>query len=229
MNTDYTIHDEPEHEEISVLLPWYVNGTLAEFDRQRVDLHLRNCEACREDLQRERYVYGQMATDIGVEYMPGPSLKRLQAKLDDLGAPTLADAAAPAERSGRRTLRWQGALAASVAAMAVVLGLSALSRWMPMSTPAFQPNYYTVTTAAARPPDEVIRAVFSPTITLVELQEILDESQLRIISGPTEAGVYSLAATSARPVDSSLAMLRQHPTVRFAESTQPLTGAGAVR
>jgi hypothetical protein len=55
---------------------------------------------------------------------------------------------------------------------------------------------------------------------LVELQTILDEAQLRIISGPTEAGVYALAATSTRPVDFSLLLLRRHSVVRFAESTQ---------
>jgi hypothetical protein len=72
----------------------------------------------------------------------------------------------------------------------------------------------------------VIRAVFLPTITLVELQAILDEAQLRIISGPTEAGVYSLAANSRRPVSTSLALLRGHPKVRFAESTRPSLGPG---
>ena len=80
--------------------------------------------------------------------------------------------------------------------------------------------YHTVTSAAPRAPDEVIRAVFSPAITLVELQAILDEAQLRIISGPTEAGVYSLAATSERPVTASLSLLRRHTSVRFAESTR---------
>jgi hypothetical protein len=72
----------------------------------------------------------------------------------------------------------------------------------------------------------VIRAVFAPTITLVELQAILDEAQLRIISGPTEAGVYSLAANSGQPVSTSLALLRGHPKVRFAESIQPSLGPG---
>jgi hypothetical protein len=62
--------------------------------------------------------------------------------------------------------------------------------------------------------------VFAPTITLIELQAILDEAELRIVSGPSEAGVYSLAAKSNRPVRSSLALLRQHPTVRFAEQTR---------
>jgi hypothetical protein len=73
-------------------------------------------------------------------------------------------------------------------------------------------------------PNEVIRAVFAPTITLDELQSILDEAQLRIVSGPTEAGVYSLAANSSRSVSSSLALLRGHAKVRFAEGTQPSKG-----
>ena len=72
-----------------------------------------------------------------------------------------------------------------------------------------------------RPPDEVIRAVFSPTITLVELQAILEEAQLRIVSGPTEAGVYSLAAKSSRPVRSSLALLRQHSEGAFRRTDLP--------
>jgi hypothetical protein len=54
----------------------------------------------------------------------------------------------------------------------------------------------------------------------VELQAILDEAQLRIVSGPTEAGVYSLAANSDRPVTDSLSLLRRHASVRFAESTR---------
>jgi hypothetical protein len=110
--------------------------------------------------------------------------------------------------------------------MAVALSLLAADRWLRFRAPAAQPSYYTVTTAVPRPPGEVIRAVFSPSITLVELQSILDEAQLRIISGPTEAGVYSLAAKSGRPVSSSLALLRGHADVRFAEGTQTSTRAG---
>jgi hypothetical protein len=60
----------------------------------------------------------------------------------------------------------------------------------------------------------------------VELQTILDEAQLRIVSGPTEAGVYSLASNSTLTVRASLALLRQHSTVRFAEGTQPEPESG---
>jgi hypothetical protein len=222
-------HDDArEHREISALIPWYVNGSIGELERQRVDAHLVLCADCRDDLAHDRLVHEAMTAETAVEYMPAASLKRLQARLDTIDAPD-ADVPAEAPAADKRrggSMPWQGLMAASVAVMAVALSLLAADRWLQFRAHATQPNYYTVTTPATRPPDEVIRAVFAPTITLIELQAILDESQLRIISGPTEAGVYSLAANSRRPVSSSLAVLRAHAKVRFAESTQPSIGPG---
>jgi anti-sigma factor RsiW len=218
-----------EHREVSALLPWYVNGSIGEQDHQRVDAHLPACADCRHDLALEQHVYRAMTAETAVEYMPAASLKRLQARLDGIGAPEAANRAADARSAaspGRRSMPWPRLMAASIAVMAVALSLLAADQWLHFRAPATQPNYYTVTTAAPRPQGEVIRAVFSPTITLVELQSILDEAQLRIVSGPTEAGVYSLAAKSSRPVSSSLALLREHAKVRFAESTQASARAG---
>ena len=221
--------DAREHREISALIPWYVNGSIGELERQRVDAHLLLCAICRDDAAHDRRVYEEMTAETAVEYMPAASLKRLQARLDaiDAGADADVPAAVPATRRPRGgSVPWQGLMAASVAVMAVALSLLAADRWLQFRAHAAQPNYYTVTTPATHAPDEVIRAVFAPTITLVELQAMLDEAHLRIISGPTEAGVYSLAANSSRSVSSSLALLRAHAKVRFAESTQPSTGAG---
>jgi Putative zinc-finger len=222
-------HDALEHQDVSALIPWYINGSVDELGRQRVDAHLLLCVSCRDDLARDRRLYQVMTAEAAVEYMPATSLKRLQARLDAIdgatGTHVRADVAATDEPR-RRSMPWQGLIAASVAVMAVALSLLATDRWLQFRAHAAQPNYYTVTTPATHAPDEVIRAVFAPTITLVELQAILDEAQLRIISGPTEAGVYSLAANSHRPVTSSLALLRAHAKVRFAESTQPSMGPG---
>ena len=218
-----------EHQEILALLPWYVNGSIGEHERQRVDAHLILCTGCREDLAQEQRIYQGMIAETAVEYMPASSLKRLQARLDGVVGAASANVGAEvsaARRPGRRSTPWQGWMAASVAVMAVALSLLAADRWMQSPAHGLAPDYYTVTTPAAHAPGEVIRAVFSPTITLVELQAILDEAQLRIVSGPTEAGVYSLAANSRRPVSSSLALLREHPKVRFAESTRPRLGPG---
>ena len=247
MNTIRRSGDARAHEETSALIPWYVNGSIADSDRQRVDAHLLQCTQCRDELTQERRVYQGMSAESGVEYMPTASLKRLQARLDGAASAAAQASAAPVQaapvqaareeaaasavaaafiaRAGRRTVTWQGVMAASVAIMAVAVSLLAADRWTQWRTGAAAP-YRTVTVSTPRAANEVIRAVFIPTITLVELQGVLDQAGLRIVSGPTEAGVYALAANSNRPVSASLALLRAHAKVRFAESIQPSIGAG---
>ncbi len=86
-----------------------------------------------------------------------------------------------------------------------------------MSAELRRPITITVTTTAPQPANTAIRAVFAPTVTLSELQELLDDAHLKIVSGPTEAGVYSLAMSGSRSVDWSLQRLRGNEVVRFAE------------
>ena len=214
-----------EHEEVFGLLPWYLNGTIAERERQKVDEHLRGCAACRDQLTLEHEIYRAMSAESSLEFIPA-SFSHLQARLEAL-APETPAAHEPSPRqsasergtSRRRPMPWPRLAAASIAILALgLLTLFSADRWLQIR--ALPAEYRTVTTATPRAPDEVIRAVFSPAITLVELQEILDEAQLRIISGPTEAGVYSLAANSKQPVPVSLSLLRRHAAVRFAESTR---------
>lgn len=223
------IHDlslSGQHEEIFELFPWYLNGTIAEPGRQKVDEHVRVCAACREQLARERDIYQAMSAAPSLEYIPA-SFSRLQARLDALPAekaaapePSVRQSASRREMPRlRAAMPWPRLAAAAIVVLAVgLLSLVSADRWVQIA--ALPSAYRTVTTSPPRAPDEVIRAVFSPGITLVELQAILDEAQLRIISGPTEAGVYSLAATSSRPVTVSLSLLRRHESVRFAESTR---------
>jgi hypothetical protein len=232
----YERNPSGEHDEVFGLLPWYLNGTVAETERQKVDEHVRVCAACSAELARERGIYRAMSAESSLEFIPA-SFSRLQARLDSLPPGKLAELEPSALRSAspqgttrpRGRMPWARLAAASIAALALgSLGLVSVDRWMQIR--ALPSEYRTVTTPAPRPSDEVIRAVFSPAITLVELQAILDEAQLRIISGPTEAGVYSLAASSTRPVTVSLSQLRRHASVRFAESTRiDSRAAGAPR
>lgn len=215
---------QDSHQDASELLPWYVNGTLGDEERARLDAHLEACASCREDLRFEQQVHAGLHAPGGVEYMPAASLKKLQARLD--GAPAVPPVSAPAQpRTGRR-MPWAGLMAASVAALAVAVSMVAAQRLLQRAPSELPGSYYTVTATTRRPPDEVIRAVFAPELTLEQLQGVLDGAQLRIVSGPSEAGVYSLASTSSQPVAASLTTLRRDPAVRFAESTRVVTGSG---
>jgi hypothetical protein len=207
-----------EHHEVSALIPWYINETLGDRESQRVDSHLAACTVCRDDLAVQRRIREAIHAQPSVDYMPVASLKRLQARLDAQPAEPSVSQTLPAGERSFRAAPWRAWMAATAAGILVAVGLFGADHWLQMERQL--PNYRIVTNSIARPQGEVIRAVFAPTITLVELQSILDEAQLRIVSGPTEAGVYSLASNSTLTVRASLALLRQHPTVRFAEGTQ---------
>ncbi len=214
-----------EHEEAAALIPWYVNETLGVADRDKLGRHLLTCAACREDLALERHVRERMSVDGPLEFMPATSLNRLRGMLDGESRDRATDPVAV--RRARVSRHWQWMAAASFAGALAAAGLLMAGQWLPRAGSGNAPIFRTVTDSAARPHEEVVRAVFAPTITLVELQSLLDEAQLSIISGPTEAGVYSLAARSNLSVTTSLALLRRHPTVRFAESTAPPSAAPA--
>ena len=66
-----------------------------------------------------------------------------------------------------------------------------------------------------------MRVVLAPELSIGAMQQVLRRTQLQIVSGPTEAGVYTLGAVSgaaARPdLPVLLAQLRAQPGVRFAE------------
>jgi hypothetical protein len=218
MSNNRRSENSAEHQEVSALIPWYVSDTLAEPERHRVNVHVGSCAVCRDDLALHKHLFEGINAQPALDYMPMASLKRLQARLDAAQAQTASLPISPLEPS-RSDPPWRGWMAASIAVMAVAIGLLAADRWVQIEARERQPNYRTVTKEIPRPQGEVIRAVFSPSITLVELQTILDEAQLKIVSGPSEAGVYSLASNSTLTVRSSLALLRRHSTVRFAEET----------
>ena len=211
------------HQAVSELLPWYVNGTLGEEERARIDAHLAACATCRAALSFEQQVYASLHAPGGVEYMPAASLKKLQARLD--GAPAVPPVSPPAPRVSRR-MPWAGLMAACVAALAVAVSLLAAGRLTQRGPAELPGSYYTVTAATRRPPGEVIRAVFAPDLTVEQLQGVLDGARLRIVSGPSEAGVYSLASTTSQPVAASLTALRRSAAVRFAETTRVVTDSG---
>jgi hypothetical protein len=112
-------------------------------------------------------------------------------------------------------------LAASLVLLAVLVsGVIAMSH-VEQTGKTPPASYYTVTSPAPLVASEVIRAVFVPSITVAEMQSILNEAQLNIVAGPTPAGVYSLAKTGTRTVSESLLHLRNHPQVLFAEPSVP--------
>lgn len=231
------------HDEVWDRIPWLVNGRADDTERENIEAHLRLCEECRQEVAVQRQVMSTIANDKRIDVVPGAAFQRLWDRISadeddddqDLAtsqpippppavrltpAPVTRDSRARDSRSdprGRSMIRW---LAAAVIVEAV--GLMALTAALSSRDAESQPpaEYRTVTSAAPQAPRAIIRAVFSPTLKVSDLQQLLEKSGLQIVSGPTEAGVYTLAASSTvvhERTDTALSELRTHPAVRFAE------------
>ncbi|HET9209204.1 MAG TPA: zf-HC2 domain-containing protein, partial [Thermoanaerobaculia bacterium] len=77
-------HGERVHQRVWELLPWYVNGSLAERERERVETHLAACLRCQEEERVSRHMAGAMAR--GGETAPAPhpvQLQRMLARIEE--------------------------------------------------------------------------------------------------------------------------------------------------
>ena len=199
------------HGETWDLIPWLVNGRAQGPERQRAEAHLRDCEACRAELDTQRRLQAAMSQEASLDLLPAASLQRLHSKLD---AQATADARPQRAARSRSMLRW---LVAAVVVESIGLMFLSAALWR-QDVPSAP--YRTVTSAMEVTSGASIRAVFSPQLPVQELQTLLETSHLKIVAGPSEAGVYSLALpSSAGPhaIEMAVATLRAHPGVRFAE------------
>ena len=94
--------DSARHEEAWLALPWLANGRLSPAERDRIEPHVRECTACREEFAFQRMLCNVLTEPDRVTYAPGPSFRKLMERIDGT---------AP---SARQTRERASALAASV-------------------------------------------------------------------------------------------------------------------
>jgi anti-sigma factor RsiW len=202
-----------EHDAVQELLPWYVTGTLTPAESERVEGHLADCEACREDLAFERKLADGVAS-LPLNADDGWQAMKLR----------MAEEPPPARPNGavrllrrRVPLAWAmvGSLAASVALAVVLTGVR------PTATPAPQPTYHTLGSTAADAQGQVV-VLFRPDTTEQQMRVVLEAQDARLVDGPTAAGAYVLHFDSGKPED-AIKALRQSSEVVLAE---PLTNDG---
>jgi hypothetical protein len=110
------------HDRAFEVLPWLVNGTLANAEREAVEEHARTCIACRRELKQQRQLYAAALTRRTADVSVDAGFEQLDRELDATA------------RGGR--LRWPirytaaapfaVAAAAGVAVLAVLLWFTPL-------------------------------------------------------------------------------------------------------
>jgi hypothetical protein len=207
------------HRQAWDLIPWLVNGSASEEQRRSVEQHLADCVDCREEHAFQLSLWQAMSQETPAEAQllaradATASLRRLWRRID-----AEVDAAPVAHRRRRASGWLLRGLVAAVLVEGVAIAALGAAQWT--GTPAAAGAYRVLSAPSHATPRATIRAVLAPSLTLGELQGLLGRTQLQIVAGPSEAGVYSLAPLSAAAAPNTLtalAELRSQPSVRFAE------------
>jgi len=108
------ILDTEHHDTVTELLPWYVNDTLDESERDLVREHIGVCDDCRDNVELLSQVQRAVRTESPAPLVPAPRTDELLAALDG--------------RSGNRALRsrWQWLAAAAVV---IIVGVGSALIW----------------------------------------------------------------------------------------------------
>lgn len=227
--------DERAHQRIWELLPWYVNGTLLEAEREKVEEHLSGCSRCRAEAEACRRT-AQTVRSLG-EVAPSPHPVQFQRVLARLGEAETAGRERPGGR--RRTGAFQAgsrplwmALAAQAAVILVLAGVVVWDRLhiSPETSAAPPPAVYrTLSDPASRPDPGAarLRVMFSPSATEKEIRALLGAIRGEIKAGPSPMGLYTVEVPAGSdPVSVILVRLRSEPQVTFAEPAAGEGGAG---
>jgi hypothetical protein len=226
-------HGERIHQRVWDLLPWYVNGSLAERERERVEAHLAACLRCQDEERVCRSLAGSVTAAGEVAPAPHPvQFQRLLARVEESEREERESAGprrllAPLRGLVRATPRpLRGALVAQAAVILLLIGFLAWSLQRPAIAPNLQPVYRTLSNPDAPPvPTVRLRVMFSPRSTEKEIRDLLHGIHGEITAGPSPSGAYTVEVPAASdPAGVVLARLRSEPqVVLFAE---PAAGPG---
>jgi hypothetical protein len=204
------------------LLPWIANDRASPRDKTKVEQHLSTCEACREELERQRVLRDAIRQEESIVIAPQTSFHKLMLRIDgevDEPAPhEPVEEEAQATPVARPLGRWLP-IAAAIQAIAIAGLLGTV--WLQSRATLEAPRFTTLTSSSGIAHGPVIRVVFAPEVSIVNINTALRAIPAEIVSGPSEAGVFTLAlpnnAESADRVHQALLRLRSDPQVIFAE------------
>jgi anti-sigma factor RsiW len=204
------------HRQAERLLPWLVNGTLDDDERELVERHVDTCADCRQQLTQWQAMQVACAAPTAPAPDPMPSFTRRRSRRQlPRARPPLSRGSA---KRGTRATAPRGKRGAVAAPCALLLALG--GAWFAREQPA---PYRTLGDIPASVPgsmDARLVVVFEPGASQARTQELLHASQARIIDGPNDVGAYVLAVPAARAASVRDA-LRAAPGVTLVESLEP--------
>ncbi len=168
-----------DHDEVDLLLPWFVNNTLAGAQRQHVQLHVESCTTCQESVALLQAMQSAAQTDTAVPMVPLPRMNDLMSAI--------------AMDEPRQTPRnwWPAvALAASVAAILLVAMLVVDN---PALAPDSEVRFETATSGAdAALMDYVMAVEFEPGTTAINRLQAFEAYDVAEFVAESEPDTYRI-------------------------------------
>jgi hypothetical protein len=230
-----------QHQEMQLLLPWYLNQSLDEHEQQAVESHLRNCIQCKMELLDLRKLSSELnrTSDWKADMEISFAEVRTKMKPKSLAKQKLGAIGGSSRVVGRHKRKflysaWSklaghkfyksldtdnglGKPLAIAASLLLVLIPLALKSWDTSSTN----DYYTL---SAKTPVSASRSqlhvVFAKSVTSADIDALLAQIHARRLDGPNSVGAYlvqidNLAASQS--LINAIDFLRRQQLVLLAE------------
>lgn len=150
-----------DHDDVDILLPWFVNGTLDDGERKRVQRHVGSCATCQNSILVLQSMQGAALKDSAVPIVPLP-------RTNDLMTAIVGD------KPGRTPRSWWPAVALAASVMAVLLVAMLLINYQDIGSGP-ETRFETATSESTVASIDYVFAVeFEPGTTAIEREQAFD-------------------------------------------------------
>jgi hypothetical protein len=188
--------DPATHEEAWLALPWLASGRLSQAERDKLEPHVRSCDACREELAFQRLLCNALTEPDRVIYAPGPSFRKLMDRIDGTAPRTRPTVTTQPEvtrprRPGAafRPSLWRPPGLAWAASFILMVGLAGVVSTVRQSA---NPTY-TTRSDAATAAASTLHVAFHHSVTVGEQAQVLRANGAHIVEGPDSVGIFGIA------------------------------------
>ena len=191
----------PNDQHPDELLPWFVNQSLLDHEREQVEVHLQSCSRCQQEVEFLRNVREEVKTFS--PSLPGElGLQRLlrEVKQDS----------SHQQGHGQNRSWWSGNLLAIAASLVIMVQAGLLmDAWFlskPMA-PLSGPTDFEV----------ILQISFQPTATEPDIRQTVSAINGMFVGGPGQLGIYRirlpLAAEDKTGIEEAIVFLRNQKKV----------------
>ncbi len=209
------------HQDISLLLPWYVNKTLHGAETRSVEDHLKVCLSCRRELATLHKLSVAVRQEGSMDSAALASFSQLKKRIHGADQTSLENTPKNIILQSLWGKRSKLYLPQPALALAAVLLLSLLIPRL-TDTGDLSMNDYRTLSNAENPAvsHNAIKVIFSNDAKQPQINALLASVHGRILDGPTVQGLYTITLDGKPATTNVLAMvesLRKNTHVIFAE------------